>query len=89
MTLGATIYRILATAMLVSSFSAFAATGNAGPEWLPWILLGAIALLVAGIALRMFLAARFPKGYGAWARSRRDTFAENNAQWDRDDEARK
>ena len=58
-------------------------------EWLPLIVLGAIVLFVAGVALRMFIAARFPKGYGAWARSRRDSFAERNAQWDRDDELRK
>lgn len=56
-------------------------------EHLPWLILGAIALFVVGVALRMLLAARFPRGYGAWARSRRDSFAQRNAQWDRTDEA--
>ena len=64
--------------------AATGATGDGLTEWLPWIVLGAIALLVAGIALRMLIAARFPKGYSAWAQSRRDSFAERNAQWDED-----
>ncbi len=63
---------------------------DATTQWLPWIVVGAIVLFVAGIALRMFIAARFPKGYGAWAKSRSDSFAERNAQWDRgDDDFRK
>ena len=62
-----------------------AATGDA-PEWIQWAVLGAIALLVLGVALRMVLAARFPKGYGAWARSRREEFAERNAKWDAGDD---
>ena len=66
-----------------------AASGEGASNWLPWVVLGAIGLFVAGIALRMFIAARFPKGYRAWAQSRRDSFAENNAKWDRDDDARK
>ena len=65
--------------------AAIGATGEGVADWLPWIVLGAIALLVVGIALRMVIAARFPKGYSAWARSRRETFAERNAQWDEDD----
>jgi hypothetical protein len=58
------------------------------PEWIQWAVLGAIALLVLGVALRMILAARFPKGYGAWARSRRDEFAQRNARWDAEDDAK-
>lgn len=54
-----------------------------GAEWIPWVVLSAIALFVVGIMLRMIVSARFPKGYGAWARSRRDAFAERNAEWDR------
>jgi len=54
--------------------------------WLPWLIGGAIALVVAGIIVRMILAARFPKGYKAWATSRRDSFAARNEDWDRDDE---
>lgn len=80
---------VLAAALASFPVPALAATSDAGLEWLQWIVLGAIALLVAGIALRMLLAARFPKGYGTWARSRRDSFAHNNAQWEREDEARK
>jgi hypothetical protein len=75
----------LAIVLSMIAPAAISATGEGVTEWLPWIVLGAIALLVAGIALRMFIAARFPKGYSAWARSRRDTFAERNAQWDEDD----
>ena len=59
---------------------------SGGTEWVPWVVLGAVALFVIGIVLRMILAARFPKGYGAWARSRRDAFAQRNAEWDRTDE---
>ena len=59
------------------------------PEWIQWAVLGAIALLVLGVLLRMILAARFPKGYGTWARSRREEFAERNAKWDADDEAKR
>jgi hypothetical protein len=54
--------------------------------WLSWLVIGAIVLLVAGIALRMVLAARFPKGYRAWAKARRERFDANNEAWDRADE---
>ena len=54
--------------------------------WLPWLVVGAIALVVAGIVVRMILAARFPKGYKEWSASRRDAFAARNEDWDRDDE---
>ena len=59
-------------------------SGDTG--WIAWVVLGAVALFVIGIVLRMILSARFPKGYGAWARSRRDAFAQRNAEWDRSDE---
>jgi len=65
---------------------AHAASGDSS-EWVQWAVLGAIALLVLGVALRMILAARFPKGYGAWAKSRRDEFAERNAKWDSGDDS--
>lgn len=54
--------------------------------WLPWIVLGAIALFVAGVVVRMVLSARFPRGFRQWAASRRDAFAERNDQWDKADE---
>ena len=55
-------------------------------DWLTWVVVGALALLVIGIVLRMVLSARFPKGYRAWARTRRESFAERNEAWDRADE---
>lgn len=55
-------------------------------DWLPWIVLGAIALFVAGVAVRMVLAARFPQGYKQWAHLRRQKFAARNDAWDREDE---
>ena len=55
-------------------------------DWVAWVVLGSVALFVIGIGLRMILSARFPKGYGAWARSRREGFAQRNAEWDRGDE---
>jgi hypothetical protein len=80
-----------ALAIVLSTIAptAIGATGDGVAEWLPWIVLGAIAMLVAGIALRMIIAARFPKGYGAWARSRRESFAERNSEWDREDQTRR
>lgn len=62
-----------------------AATDTFG-EWLPTIVLGGIVLFVAGVLLRMFFAARFPRGYRQWAERRRDKFAERNDAWDREDE---
>jgi hypothetical protein len=79
-----TLRALVATSGLYAGM-ARAATGDA-PEWIQWAVLGAIALLVIGVGLRMILAARFPKGYGAWARSRRDEFADRNAKWDAGDE---
>jgi hypothetical protein len=43
-------------------------------------------LFVAGVLVRMFFAARFPRGYRKWAERRRDKFAERNETWDREDE---
>lgn len=54
--------------------------------WLPWLVVGAIVLFIAGIVVRMIVAARFPKGYREWAASRRDAFAERNEDWDRADD---
>lgn len=54
--------------------------------WLPTLVLGGIALFVVGVLVRMFFAARFPRGYRQWAERRRDTFAERNEAWDRADE---
>jgi hypothetical protein len=54
--------------------------------WLPWLVIGAIVLVAVGIAVRMVLAARFPRGYRDWAARRRDSFAANTEAWDREDE---
>jgi len=62
------------------------AAGETFADWLPALVLGGIALFVVGVLLRMFLAARFPRGYREWAERRRDTFAERNEAWDREDE---
>jgi len=64
------------------------AAGESAGDWLPAIVIGGIALFVAGVLVRMFFAARFPRGYGKWARRRRDKFAERNESWDREDEER-
>ena len=72
-----------------ASASAHAATSGEGGDALPWIVLGSIGVILAGIVLRMVIAARFPKGYGEWARRRRTSFAKQNEAWDRaDDEFR-
>lgn len=55
-------------------------------DWLPWTILGAIALFLAGVVVRMVLAARFPRGFREWTAARRETFAARNERWDRDDE---
>ena len=77
---------LLATTTLAHVPARAAVSDDGFVEWLPWLVLGAVALFVAGLVLRMVLAARFPKGYRAWARSRRDAFAERNDTWDRADE---
>lgn len=50
-------------------------------------MIAAVVLIAVGILARMVVAARFPKGYRAWARERRETFAQRNDAWDRSDEA--
>ena len=62
------------------------AAGEALADWLPALVLGGIVLFVAGVLVRMFFAARFPRGYRKWAERRRDKFAERNETWDREDE---
>lgn len=71
-----------------AAFGAPAARGAdaAAGEWLPTVILGGIVLFVAGVLVRMFVAARFPRGYREWAARRRDRFAERNEAWDREDE---
>lgn len=66
--------------------AAHAATGSTAGNWLAWIVVGAVVLLLLGIVLRMIVAARFPKGYRAWAAQRRESFDANNDAWDRADE---
>ena len=75
-----------AFALLAASSAANAAPADGTRDWLPWVILGAVVVFVIGVLLRMFIAARFPKGYRAWARSRRDEFAQRNDDWDRADE---
>ena len=77
----------VATAWLAAlAASPARAAGETFAEWLPAIVLGGIVLFVAGVLVRMFFAARFPRGYRKWAERRRDKFAERNEAWDRDDE---
>ena len=78
--------RALALAVLTVS-PAFAAADDDSTGWLPWLVVGAVALFVCGVVIRMVLAARFPAGYKAWARRNRDEFAGRNEAWDRDDDA--
>lgn len=75
----------LAVGLLAIS-PAFAAAEEGATGWLPWLVLGAVALVVGGIALRMIFAARFPAGYKAWAARKRDAFSSRNEAWDREDE---
>ena len=79
------------TAVAIACLAALAAAparaaGDAFGEWLPTIVLGGIVLFVAGVLVRMFFAARFPRGYRKWAERRRDKFAQRNETWDREDE---
>ena len=77
----------VATACLAAlAASPARAAGDAFGEWLPTLVVGGIVLFVAGVLVRMFFAARFPRGYRKWAERRRDKFAERNEAWDRDDE---
>ena len=73
----------LVLAMIAPSASA----QSGASSWWTWATIAAIGLVIAGIVVRMILAARFPKGYRAWARERRESFAQRNEEWDRDDEA--
>jgi len=77
----------LAGVVALTASPARAAEGAPG-DWLPLIVLGGIALFVAGVLLRMFFAARFPRGYRQWAERRRDKFAQRNDAWEREDEER-
>jgi hypothetical protein len=79
---------LVASIAAVAALAATAARadGDGIREWLPTLVLGGIALFVAGVLVRMFLAARFPRGYRQWAERRRDRFAERNEAWDREDE---
>lgn len=76
---------VLAALALCAASIAHAANGGA-TDWLPALVLGGIVLFVAGVLVRMFFAARFPRGYRMWAERRRDKFAERNETWDREDE---
>ncbi len=78
-------------AIAIACFAALAgadahAAGNDTGDWLPALVLGGVALFVVGVLVRMFLAARFPRGYRQWAERRRDKFAARNDAWDREDE---
>jgi hypothetical protein len=77
---------VAALATLVAPI-AHASEGGPG-DWLPVIVLGGIALFVAGVLVRMLFAARFPRGYRQWAEQRRDKFEARNEAWDRDDDER-
>lgn len=73
--------------VLAAPASAAALDFQAENPWLSWLVIGAVALFVVGVVLRMIFAARFPAGYRSWARNRRETFAARNEQWDNDDDA--
>ena len=75
----------IAGVALCAASSARAASDGAA-DWLPALVLGGIALFVVGVLLRMFIAARFPRGYREWAERRREKFAARNEAWDREDE---
>jgi hypothetical protein len=80
-------YPVVAIACLAALAASPAwAAAETFAEWLPTLVLGGIVLFVAGVLVRMFFAARFPRGYRKWAERRRDKFAERNDAWDREDE---
>jgi hypothetical protein len=80
-------YPVVAIACLAAlAASPARAAAETFGEWLPTLVLGGIVLFVAGVLVRMFFAARFPRGYRKWAERRRDKFAERNDAWDREDE---
>jgi hypothetical protein len=79
--------RFVAFAALVAAAPASAQAPTAeGRDWIAWLVIGAIALFVVGVVLRMIFSARFPQGYRHWARSRRESFEAHNEAWDRADE---
>jgi hypothetical protein len=81
--------RVLSLALLPSLAEA-AADGSPSPGTLAWIVIGAIALFIVGVVIRMIISARFPRDFRAWTRERRDEFAARNEHWDRaDDEFRR
>lgn len=82
----------LALALALALVAAPAAAADSAADassWLAWLIGGAIVLFVVGVAVRMVVAARFPRGYRQWSAARRDAFAARNEAWDRDDEARR
>jgi hypothetical protein len=81
---------IVAIAGLVVCAGPLARAASEGAtDWLPALVLGGIVLFVAGVLVRMFFAARFPRGYRDWAARRREKFAQRNEAWDREDEERR
>jgi hypothetical protein len=85
MTASSVRFAALATLVAAAPASAQAPAAD-GRDWLAWLVIGAIALFVVGVVLRMVFSARFPKGYRHWARSRRESFEARNDAWDRADE---
>jgi hypothetical protein len=73
--------------VVLAMFATPASAAETDPSsWWTWVTIGAIGMVIAGIVVRMILAARFPKDYRAWARERRESFAQRSADWDRADE---
>ena len=84
-------HRVPAVAVAVACVAAVVAcparaAGEGLGDWLPTLVLGGIVVFVAGVLVRMFFAARFPRGYRKWAERRRDEFAQRNEAWDREDD---
>jgi hypothetical protein len=75
-------------AVLAALAPATAAAAPAETTFVTWLILGAIALFVVAIVLRMVFAARFPRGYAGWARRRRDKFAARRDAWEREERER-
>jgi uncharacterized membrane protein (DUF485 family) len=75
-------------AVLAALAPATAAAAPAETNLVTWLILGAIALFVVAIVLRMVFAARFPRGYAGWARRRRDKFAARRDAWEREERER-
>jgi hypothetical protein len=77
---------VAAACFALPAASSAQAADDGVAAWPPVIVLGGIALFVAGVLVRMFIAARFPRGFRQWAAQRRDEFAARNEAWDREDE---